>query len=171
MPAPRVELGTYWLQISCSTNRDMPAFYLLTATYSHSLTVSAAMGSSTGSKSVRIHQLLLLSSTTSPEAAGAHFTHLNQRRNQWCQIRIPQIPLFPHLISQLLINQQGFYVEIGEHGRRMACLSEKSSPWIWVVCGDIECLLFPKAFIRIGQFGLILMSAYGHKRTFVAAIS
>ena len=27
----------------------------------------------------------------------------------------------PNLISQLLINQQGFDVDFGEHGQRMAC--------------------------------------------------
>ena len=27
VPAPRVELGTYWLQVSCSTNWAMPAKY------------------------------------------------------------------------------------------------------------------------------------------------
>ena len=29
VPAPRVELGTYWLQVSCSTNWAMPAMCLL----------------------------------------------------------------------------------------------------------------------------------------------
>ncbi len=29
-----------------------------------------------------------------------------------------------------------------------------------------ECPLFPKAVIRIGQFGLILRSAFGQKRSF-----
>lgn len=34
-------------------------------------------------------------------------------------INLPRIPSIPNLISQLLINQQGFYVNVGEHGQRM----------------------------------------------------
>ena len=37
-------------------------------------------------------------------------------------INLPLIPSLPHLVSQLLINQQGFDVDFGEHGQRMACL-------------------------------------------------
>ena len=33
----------------------------------------------------------------------------------------PSIPQLPHLIRQFLINQQGFDVDFGEHGHRIAC--------------------------------------------------
>ena len=36
-------------------------------------------------------------------------------------INLPPIPSLPNLISQFLINQQGFDVDLGEHGLRMAC--------------------------------------------------
>ena len=36
-------------------------------------------------------------------------------------INLPFIPNFPNLIHQFLINQQGFDVDFGEHGLKMAC--------------------------------------------------
>jgi hypothetical protein len=33
----------------------------------------------------------------------------------------PGIPSLPNLISQFLINQQGFDIDACEHGQRMAC--------------------------------------------------
>jgi len=37
-------------------------------------------------------------------------------------INLPRMLSLPNLISRFLINQQGFDVDFGEHGRRMACL-------------------------------------------------
>ena len=36
-------------------------------------------------------------------------------------INLPSIPSLPNLISQFIINQQGFDVDFGEHGLRMTC--------------------------------------------------
>ena len=40
---------------------------------------------------------------------------------------LTRIPSLPNLVSQFLINQQGFDVEFDEHGLRMACLWDQFS--------------------------------------------
>ncbi len=51
---------------------------------------------------------------------------------------LPGIPSLPNLISQFLINQQGFDVGFGEHGQRMACSRCHFMPRIWAIRANIS---------------------------------
>jgi hypothetical protein len=35
-------------------------------------------------------------------------------------VNLPRIPALPHLVSQFVIHQQGFDIDFGEHGLRLA---------------------------------------------------